>query len=305
MHVTVVLNEKAGTLLASGNGSPFSLDALRSAFSEAGIIARIEVCPPGAVQERIRQVVAARNGTDAIVVGGGDGTLSCAAGILIDTAMPLGVLPLGTLNHFAKDLEIPAELDACVRIIRDGELRAVDVAEVNGHVFINNCSVGAYPAAVRRRDALRRMHGFGKWRAMALASLEVLRNLRRLHVHIDANGEPLIRRTPFVLVSNNRYSGQIFSRQMRPRLDEGQLCTYVTRAHRIAPLLRLAWRALTAGLDRVDELEILAGEHVTLTLREIAPAVATDGEVFNVTSPLLFRTRARALRVIAPPPKKP
>jgi diacylglycerol kinase family enzyme len=306
MHAAIILNEKAGGALpGGGNGSPFTLDALRSALAEARIDSAVQLCPPGAVVDRVRAVMAARNGTDAIVVGGGDGTLSGAAGVLAHSDMPLGILPLGTMNHFAKDLGIPFDVEGCVRTLATAPPRPVDLAAVNGRLFLNNCSIGAYPAAVRRRDALRRLRGFGKWRAMFLASLEVLRQLRRLHVRIEADGEPLVRRTPFVIVSNNRYAGQILSRQLRPRLDEGTLCTYTTRAHRTAPLLRLAWAALTVGIEAANELESRAAENVTVNLEENTPAIATDGEVFNVTSPLLFRIHPRALQVLAPPAVAP
>ncbi len=304
MHVTVVLNEKAGTLAAGGNGSPFTLEAIRDAFRHTGVTTTIHTCRPDEVAGQIRRVVAAPNGTDAIAVGGGDGTLSCAAAILADAGLPLGVLPLGTLNHFAKDLEIPADVAGCIGVIAAGQTRSVDVAEVNGRVFINNCSIGAYPDAVRRRDALRRQHGIGKWRAMLVASFEVLRQLRRLHVDIEVGGERYSRRTPLVLVSNNRYSGQILSRQLRPRLDEGQLYMYTTRAHRFAPLLRLAWRALTAGIDAAGELETHCAQKLTITIGEVAPAIATDGEVVEATPPLRFRVRPAALRVLVPPPGK-
>lgn len=300
MRVTVILNERAGALAQPGNGSSWTLDALRSALTDAGIDAEVRLTRPGGVSEAVREALSARNGYEAIVVGGGDGTLGCAAGVLADSALPMGVLPLGTLNHFAKDLGLPTDLAGCVNVLARGQTRCVDIAEVNGRPFINNCSIGAYPEAVRRRDALRRQHGLGKWRAMLVASLEVLKKLRRLRVSIEIPNEILIRRTPFVIVANNRYSGQILSRQLRPRLDEGTLCTYVTRAHRVAPLLRLAWRTMTAGIDAAEQLETRDAPELTVTLQETDPAIATDGEVFQVRSPLRFRVRPRALRVLAP-----
>ena len=81
---------------------------------------------------------------DAVVVGGGDGSIRTVASVLAETSVPLGVLPLGTLNHFVKDLGIPLPLEEAAATIAAGHLRVVDLAEVNGRVFVNNVSLGLY-----------------------------------------------------------------------------------------------------------------------------------------------------------------
>src|SRR3974377_740455 len=107
-------------------------------------------------------------GHKLIVAGGGDGTVNAVAGNLVDTAIALGVLPMGTLNHFAKDLGIPLHLDAAVRNLFTGELIEVDVGDVNGRVFVNNSGVGFYPHFVRQREEQEK-HGHIKWVAFILA----------------------------------------------------------------------------------------------------------------------------------------
>lgn len=301
MQVDVILNPGAGSLAANGDGSSLAIETLRTAFARVGVSARVFHEPPAGLTARIRGLLERKPPPgDAVVVGGGDGTLGCASGLLAGTALPLGVLPMGTLNHFARDLGLPADLDGCIQIIAAGQVRPVDVAEVNGRVFINNCSIGAYPAAVRRRNELRRRHGIGKWPAMLLATWHVLRELRRLRVELTLDGESHVRRSPFVLVSNNRYTGQVLSRQLRPRLDEGLLCTHTTRAHRFAPLLRLVWSTFTAGIEAADGLEIRVGRELTVKLGERTPTIAADGEIFLTRSPLVFRALPAALRVLAP-----
>ncbi len=301
MQIVAILNEKAGTVAQAGSDTPLTPDGLRALFAAAGVDADVRFIAPERICDEVRAVMAQPVRPDALVIGGGDGTTSCTAGLLVDSELPLGVLPLGTLNHFAKDLGMPEDLAACVGLIAARHVRAVDVAEVNGQVFINNCSVGAYPAAVQRREALRRTHGHGKWRAMAVATLAVLRQVRRLHVQLDVDGATVARRTPFVLVSNNRYSGALFSRSLRARLDGGEICSYTTRVHRFFPLLRLACATFVKGLDNVEDLELRSGREMTLALREKSPRVALDGEVVKMNAPLRFRTRPGALRVLAPP----
>jgi diacylglycerol kinase family enzyme len=116
---------------------------------------------------------------DAIVVGGGDGSVGTVAGVLAGTGVPLGVLPLGTLNHFAKDLGIPTDLAGAVAVIAAGQTRDVDIAEVNGKPFVNNSSIGLYPHMVIHRDRQTRLLGIGKPLATLLASLHTLQRFPR------------------------------------------------------------------------------------------------------------------------------
>jgi diacylglycerol kinase family enzyme len=92
--------------------------------------------------------------------------------VLTGTGVPLGILPLGTLNHFAQDLDIPSDIEGAVDVISAACARQVDVAEVNGHVFINNSSIGIYPFLVLNRERRRRNEGRAKWIATGLAVLE-------------------------------------------------------------------------------------------------------------------------------------
>lgn len=297
MRATVLLNEKAGTL--AGNGR-LRGDEVQRLFAENGVVAAVQILPAEDLVGFARAVVHAEPGTP-VVVGGGDGTVSSVAAVARETQTPLGVLPLGTLNHFAKDLGLPIEPAAAVRTIAAGQLRAVDAGSVNGRLFLNNCSVGAYPEAVRRREILRRVRGHGKAWAMLLAALDGLRNLRRLRVQLATESASFVRRTPFVLVSNNRYSRKILSQQLRPRLDEGMLCTYSTRVHRVLPLLRLTWRALCDGLEDLDGLDVHVSRQVRLELSALQLPVAIDGEVAPMQPPLELAILPGALRVFAPP----
>jgi diacylglycerol kinase family enzyme len=176
----------------------------------------------------------------------------------------------------------------------------VDVAEVNGRIFINNCSLGSYAEAVRRRDRLRRARGFGKWRAMMLASWGVFRELRRLRLHIETPDRTVALRTPFVLVANNRYTGHVLSSSLRPQLNEGRLWLYTTRAHRHLALIRLMWQSLTRRIDAADELEVHSLTEAKISILHGTLPVAADGEILDVQPPLHFRIRPAALLVLAP-----
>lgn len=300
MQIHVIINSSAGTVTnATSDLTPAAVEA---AFREAGLNPEIHYVAAEEIGPATRAALAKR--PDAIVVGGGDGTLNTAAGILVDTRLPLGILPLGTLNHFSKDLQIPNELAAAVAIIAAQHVRAVDVAEVNGRIFLNNCSIGAYPQAVRRRDELRERHGHGKWRAMTRAWIEVLRNLRRLRVQLTIDQKTVSRRTPVVLVSNNHYVGQLFSSQLREQLDEGKFWVYTTRHYRVLPLLRLTFLAAVGRLEEANGFECWAAKEATLMAQGTSIKAGTDGEVTDFQLPLRFRIRPGALQVFAPSPTK-
>ena len=158
-----------------------------------------------------------------VVAGGGDGTVNAVAGKLAGTDTALGVLPMGTLNHFAKDVGVPLNLEAAVYNLFTGKIRNVDVGEVNGRVFVNNSGIGFYPHFVRQREELER-RGHVKRVAVLLAVRAVLRRYFRLRMklHMD-EAEALEHLTPFLFVGNNRYQTSGLDIGTRLNLDSGRL----------------------------------------------------------------------------------
>jgi diacylglycerol kinase family enzyme len=296
MNACLILNEAARSLDA--NNDSLAAAEVIDAFRSTSLTVHSRVVPPSKISETVRAAAAER--PDAIIVGGGDGSVSTAADCLAGTDIALGALPLGTLNHFARDVRLPLGWRDAVEALAEGEIRAIDVGEVNGRVFINNCSIGSYAEAVRKRDALRRVNGAGKWWAMLLASIAVFRRLRRIRVRIDANGQTRSLRTPFVFVANNRYSGHVFDHSLRARLDEGSLWIYTTRAARHGAILRFFWQSLLRSLDEVEGLEKLAVSEAVINHDYSGLPVALDGELVALQPPFHFRIRPGALRVLGP-----
>jgi diacylglycerol kinase family enzyme len=255
--------------------------------------------------EILRQAVsdAIGAGADSIVVGGGDGTVSGIAGLLVGREVALGILPLGTLNHFARDLGIPLELEEAVRVALQGRTERCDVGEVNGRPFINNSSLGLYPLIVRLR-AQRPMRGAGKWIVAAWATLRYLRRPREIAVRISVEGEVVLRRTPIVFIGNNQYLTEGFGAGTRESLRDGLLAIYIVKAGARRHLLRLAWRMLR-GREQHEELEVLRTDAATIEASEPRIYVAIDGEVERLETPLECRIRAGALRVRVPPGSGP
>jgi diacylglycerol kinase family enzyme len=245
---------------------------------------------------------AVQQGARLVIAAGGDGTVSAVAARLADTGITLGVLPLGTLNHFAKDLGIPLELDAAIDAIVHGREVRIDVGEVNGQVFINNSSLGLYPDIVRDREQQRRRLGRGKWAALLAACLHAARRYPVLSVRIGVNGTQLERRSAFVFIGNNKYQMEGFNIGERSKLSDGSLSLYVTQRTGRFGLLRLALRALIGRLRQADDFDMLTAPALVVRTPQRQLRVAIDGEVRLLQVPLNYRIRPGALQVMVPPP---
>jgi len=295
MKVRVIVNKGGGT----STGDDEEAARIKAAFEAQGVDADIRLTDPGDIVEAFRDAAAAA-ALDAVVAAGGDGTLSCAAGQLAGSNLPLGILPLGTLNHLARDAGIPADLEEAVAVIAAGRTRAIDVAEVNGRVFVNNSSVGLYPDMVRFREAQQERKGRGKRLAMLWASLASLRHFRRHRLWISAPGLEAQVRTPLLFVGNNRYQVNLFALGQRERLDEGELCLYAIRARSRAHLF---WAGLRGIFGRLDQQRDFVTAYVTeaeISSSRPALTLSLDGETVLMETPLRYRIRPKALTLIVP-----
>ncbi|HJP91289.1 MAG TPA: diacylglycerol kinase family protein [Pyrinomonadaceae bacterium] len=234
-----------------------------------------------------------------IVAAGGDGTVNSVAAMVAGSDKLLGILPLGTLNHFARDLKIPFDLKAAVHTIVAGHIAEVDVAEVNDRVFINNSSLGLYPTIVREREKRERL-GLGRWPAFVWATIQALRRYPFLEVRLRVNDEAVDRTTPFVFVGNNEYAMNSFNIGLRHRLDSGVLCIYITHRTSRLRLIGLALRAIFGRLRDDKDFLALCADEVKIETQHKHLRVAFDGEITIMKTPLQYRVRSRALRVIVP-----
>lgn len=294
-HPAVIINATSGT-----DDKQQARELLTEVFSSNGAQARVSLAESGEeIVELARRAV--RENCQPIVAGGGDGTINAVASELVGTDRTLGVLPLGTLNHFAKDLKIPLDLEAAARVCLEGREAKVDVGEVNGQIFLNNSSLGLYPSIVRHREKQQQRLGRGKWPAFIWATLSVLKRYPFLSVRLSTDEQRLIRYTPFVFVGNNEYQMESFNVGARSCIDAGHLSLYVAHHTGRLGLLRLAWRALFGGLRDEQDFDASCTKELWIeTRRPKRLRVATDGEVTIMTTPLHYRVRPGALRVLIP-----
>jgi YegS/Rv2252/BmrU family lipid kinase len=293
VKIAVIINASSGT----GHDKDVE-ERLVQVFKEHGVEAQISLAQTGAAIINLAEQ-AVRTDVETIVAGGGDGTISAVAAIVLDSDKALGILPFGTMNHFAKDLQIPLELEDAVATIVAGHETNVDVGDVNSHTFINNSSLGLYPSIVREREKQQRL-GWGKWPAYVWAAIAVLRRYPFLNIRLGVDEKELRSRTPFVFIGNNEYEMETFHIGGRACLDKGELSLYMTNRTGRWGLIRLALRALLGGLHQEKDFIAFCTKEIWIDTKQKRLRVALDGEVTEIEPPLHYRVRPRALRVLTP-----
>jgi diacylglycerol kinase (ATP) len=264
-----------------------------AALQEAGLDLHLpDAVDPGTAIRRHAQEV------DLVIVGGGDGSLNTATAALLEAALPLGVIPLGTANDFARTLGIPTDLRQAARLIADGWSKPVDVGEANGQPFLNVASIGFGVDLARAltRDSKRRWGTLG----YAVAGLRVLRRLRPFTAFIEHGGLAQVSRTIHLAIGNGRHYGGGMVVHQGARLDDGRLHAFSLEVDYWWRLLRLL-PALRRGTHHAwAEVSTVAGEELTIRTRR-PRSVNLDGDIKTET-PVTIRVRPGALNVFVPKP---
>lgn len=289
MSITVIYNPKSGT---SGN-----LDQIKNAFTHHDIQPTYLPITSRQLTRHIKS--SAGNSRNIIVAAGGDGTVNFVANLLHNAKAKMGVIPSGTLNHFAKDLGLPLDVKKAVRVIVTGNTKHIDAAMVNKKLFINNSSIGLYPRSLRARDEYD--DHIGKWPAAVIGAIKVLARPRRYRVTITFEGKQITRRTPFVFIGNNDYHIDTMPISRRKEMDAGILSIYIIKADNPFAVMRMFVQALFTKKPRTAELEqynVAACKIATKRHRKLH--VAFDGEVATLKTPLEYTSLPGSLRVIVP-----
>jgi diacylglycerol kinase family enzyme len=248
---------------------------------------------------------ASADGCRAIVAAGGDGTISRVGQDLVDGTVPLGVIPLGTMNLFAKDIGVPTDdIDGAAATLAAGHIRRIDVGEVNGHYFLCGSILGlpARLAQYRRRGDTW-WQSFLIWTRFLRAFLRALLRYRPLRANLFVAERTIRVRASSMIITPNKINderGPVFG---RGDLEGGRLAVYVFGRLHVADVVRLALRALFHRWQkdqRVTEYEV---GRLGIVARSPGLRVMNDGETLILRPPLRYRLLPRALPVLCPPPK--
>lgn len=243
---------------------------------------------------------AAADGFATLVAAGGDGTIGAVAAGVHRHKRTLGVLPMGTFNYFARGLSLPEDIDEAVDLIAAGTTRTVSVGEVNGKLFLNNASLGLYPAILQQREGTYRRWGRSRLAAHWSVLVTFMRFHRPLPMQVTVDGETIRRRTPLAFVARSDYQLELFGLDGVEDVRAGRFALFLApdsnRWELFLFAIRLAWRSMERGRD----FDYFAAEEIEIETRSKRRLVARDGERERMRSPFRFRVLKDALRVIAP-----
>lgn len=271
---------------------------LQQAMSANGHDVTVEIVEP--VDLAATMAEAMQNRPDVLVIGGGDGTVRSAATLLKDSEVALGILPLGTLNRLARDLEIPIDLEQAASALARAEIRTIDMAELNGRPFLCNSLIGLPPLYSRQRQRQRGQPLLPRIRGYASVLRHIARSRRKLTIVVDDGVERRKVRALSIAVSNNVYADAAGVMLRRPSLDRGELGIYVSR-HENGLALAVAFVRAMLGRWRSDpNLEETIAHTCVISSRKPALRVSNDGEVEIIETPLRYRSLPGALKVLAP-----
>ncbi|ARV59692.1 lipid kinase [Nostocales cyanobacterium HT-58-2] len=237
-----------------------------------------------------------QNEVDLVIIGGGDGTLNAAVDALVETQLPLGILPLGTANDLARTLEIPNSLPEACKIIANGEVRRIDLGWVNGKHFFNVASLGLSVKITQKlTKQVKRRWGI---LAYAITALQAIWESRPFSAEIRINDKSTLVKTVQIAVGNGRYYGGGMAVAPDATIDDQRLDLYsleIQHWWQIIPLLpamrqgrHIHWR----------EVRALSGQEIEVNTRKPRP-INTDGEITTYT-PAHFRVIPNALGVLVP-----
>lgn len=277
------------------NGS-LSLDEVRSILREGGI----EPVDPPSEGDACSAIRSLAGEVDLVILGGGDGTMNAAAEALVETGLPLAILPLGTANDLARSLGLPLDPLAAARFIPQAQPQPVDLGWVNGHYYFNVASIGfsAELAGELTSEAKKRFGVLG----YAVAAVRVLRKVRPFGVTIEHDGKVEKVTTIQVSVGNGRHYGGGMTVEQGATVDDGNLDFYSLEIAHWWRLLALlpALRRGTHG--KAADVRAFKTQEIRLTTRKPRP-VNTDGELTTHT-PAHFKVMPKILRIYAPPPSQ-
>ena len=295
--ICIVMNKASGKKGANGEG-----EAIRKHAAEHPHKIAVKAVAKGSnLPDTFREAV--DEGHETIVAAGGDGTIVCLAETLAGSDRKMGVLPLGTFNFFARANGIPEDVEGALAALHEGKPVPMNVGEVNGKIFLNNASLGLYPAILSDRERIFKR--FGRSRLVAywsvVRTMLGFRGSRRMKVTVDGTTRRV--KTPLVFVAFSAFQLETFNLEGAEHIENGEFAVFVAPDCGRWALLKFAVLLALRGMRGHKDFEMLHGRDV-----EIEPTdgrakdrlIARDGEMERMTPPYRFRVRENALNVIVP-----
>ncbi len=281
---------KLGVVVNNKARNADALPPYLESFSAHGLEYTLYQAEPEHLEKRLQE---AQEKHSILLVGGGDGTIRSAAQTCVHSKTVLGVLPLGTLNHFSQELGLPTTPDDLAQSILNMATKTIDVAEVNGAIFINNSSLGFYPHFAKKRDYYTKF--YNKWLSYIPGFLQALRSHPTFDLSFKHEDVPYNLKTSFLMVSNNLYSYEFPLKFTRDDFNQSLLGLYFFKHGKlkITKLIRYFFKKRTSFEFKKTQTPI---EITIAGIKDIK--ISVDGEVLNLQSPLRYQSLPLALTVL-------
>ncbi|WP_226623309.1 diacylglycerol/lipid kinase family protein [Alloyangia pacifica] len=293
--ICVILNEHSG----DHPDKESRRETLTRLFTENGLEAElIGLTPERPILDTARK--AAGNGCAMVVAAGGDGTIGAVAAAAHEAGVPMGVIPQGTFNYFARGLDIPEDAEGAVRILASGRLREISLGEVNGEVFLNNASLGIYPLILRTREGVYQRWGRSRVAAYWSVVLALAGFRKPLRLQVEVDGRKTEMRTPLAFVANSAYQLEQFNLDGADAIRDGDFVLFTSKGTSRWELVRASLRLAMGKAQKGEEFGFVTGREITLHTHRPRALVARDGEKELMETPIRFRRRPEPLRVMVP-----
>jgi diacylglycerol kinase family enzyme len=235
-----------------------------------------------------------------VFVGGGDGTISTAAAIFSGRRTVLGILPLGTMNFFARALGIPLRLDEAVKALLTGEKQQIDSGEVNGRIFVHHVTLGLHPRIIAGRKKQHYRSRLGKKLAWLKVWWKLVRRAPRMHLSLAVDGERIKLKTASLIIANNPFIEKLGGLPHSEVPDRGKLALYAARTRDWKELLAMSAQASLGKWKSNTRLDFLEGALITIAAERRKFRVSIDGELDYLQTPLRAKIVPNALCVLCP-----
>jgi diacylglycerol kinase family enzyme len=272
-------------------------DKARQALAAAGV----EVVEAEADELRRHLEQAVAEGSERILVAGGDGTIATAAALVAKKDSALAILPGGTLNHFARDHGIPTDLDEAAKVAAAGTIEAADLGSINDKVFLNTSSIGAYATFVRVRERFEQR--FGYTIATLLAFITMFSSLRTFGVELEVEGIRKTYRSSLVFIGVGERELKLPALGSRVSNGKRGLHVMIVQGRRPARLFAVALAGIARGTRQAAKLpqfDAFVVDSCQIDLRRSRSPIALDGELKVMVTPLQYRIERDAIRLVVP-----
>lgn len=301
-RTAVILNDGAGTL--KGSNSQAIVDLIATALKHAGHETSITLAKGKAIGEAVDAHLKAGD-VDRIIVGGGDGTVSTTAAQMRGSDIALGILPLGTMNLFARSLGIPLDVKKAIAALARSDTRFVDAGEAAGRLFLHQLSFGLQPKLIKLRQKMRYGSRMGKVVANFKAFSLAMKKPPVIRLSVRLNGKTIDFATPALVVSNNLLGKNILP--YAGRVDQGVLGVYALATARWSEFASITASAITGDWTEHPAIDVRAAERISIARsgKDPRPLVASiDGELVSLKGRIAVRILPKALKVLIPRPAK-